>query len=336
MDWSDEPWVKLYRRDTADWMLLSWQARGIFCLLLRAVSRAGTLDLGKSGAKAVAIHLRATWSEIEEPLNELMADGCVTIRDGVLVVPNFLVAQEAVQSDRVRAQTARERRRDLALGDENVTKRDDSITPRDETVTRGHAASRAVTRRHAASLREEKRRDEKSREGEEQRGDEGASETPTAPRCASAELTSPNPSAAEVLSALSLRATGDHELELHHVLQHVAERGRGVSLPAARRLAAHLAAHLRPGNDGKQWRPTLHHLRGRDGRWTLFLSLLSESETCGRCDAESGQKAPQNARKRHHALVALETAPTLSPEEIERQRADLAALRQSLSNGASK
>jgi hypothetical protein len=334
MDWSDEPWIKLYRRDTADWMLLSWQARGVFCLLLRAVSRAGTLDLGKSGAKAVAIHLRASWPEIEAPLNELLSDGCVTIRDGVLVVPNFLTAQEAVQSDRVRAQTARERRRDLALGDENVTKRDASITPRDETVTRGHAASRGVTRGHAASLREEKRRDEKSGEGEEGSA-EGSANAPPAASCRTKEPLTAS-FAAEVLSALSLRATGDHELELLHVLQDVAARGQGVTLAAARRLAAHLAAHMRPGSDGKAWRPTLHHMRGKDGRWTLFLSLLSESETCGRCDVESGQKAPQNARKRHHALIALETAPTLSPEEEAQRRAALAALRQSINNGVSK
>jgi hypothetical protein len=167
-----------------------------------------------------------------------------------------------------------------------------------------------------------------------------AETTPVAPpptvSCSTVEPGTAHPEAAEVLAALSLRATGDHELELHHVLRDVAARGQGVTLAAARRLAAHLAAHMRPGSDGKAWRPTLHHMRGKDGRWTLFLSLLSESETCGRCDVESGQKAPQNARKRHHALIALETAPTPSPEEEAQRRASLAALRQSINNGASK
>ena len=54
MDWANETWVKLYRRDTADWMLLSWRARGLFCLLLRAVNRRGELDLGRTGPRAVA------------------------------------------------------------------------------------------------------------------------------------------------------------------------------------------------------------------------------------------------------------------------------------------
>jgi len=154
--------------------------------------------------------------------------------------------------------------------------------------------------------------------------------------CPTAETVTAYPEAAEVLAALSLRATGAHEIELQRALRDVASRGRGVTLAAARRLAAHLAGHMRPGGNGKPWRPTLHDLRGRDGTWTLFLGVLSESETCGRCDLESGRKAPPSASKRHPALVALETAPTLSPEEKARRRADFAALRQSLSNGAAK
>lgn len=192
MDWCDETWVKLYRRDTADWLLLSWRARGLFCLLLRAVNRSGVLDLGKTGSRAVAVHVRGEWHEIGPALEELLGDGCVRINGAALVIPNFVNAQDAAMSDRARSKVSRERKRDEAMGvtkrdgtvtgfsgtpnegafgsdgdhddedsrdtkrDDTDTKRDASITKRDGNVTGGHAASRAVTPRH-----EEKRREEK-------------------------------------------------------------------------------------------------------------------------------------------------------------------------------
>lgn len=152
MDWSDEHWVKLYRRDTADWLLLSWRARGLFYSLLRIVTRAGVLDLGKTGKRAVAVLLGAgaDWKEIVDALDELVADGSVQVNGTTLVIPNFIEAQEAVKSDRARAKAARIKRRD-----EKVTKRDAAITNRDGVVTGNEDASRGVTERHAASRREE-------------------------------------------------------------------------------------------------------------------------------------------------------------------------------------
>lgn len=152
MDWSDEHWVKLYRRDTADWLLLSWRARGLFYSLLRIVTRAGVLDLGKTGKRAVAVLLGAgsDWKEIVEALDELIADGSVQVNGATLVIPNFIEAQEAVKSDRARAKAARIKKRD-----EKVTKRDGTLTNREGGVTGNEDASRGVTERHAASRREE-------------------------------------------------------------------------------------------------------------------------------------------------------------------------------------
>ncbi len=168
MDWSDETWVKLYRRDTSDWLLLSLGARGLFCLLLRAVSRSGILELGKTGPRAVAVYLRGEWREVEPLLAELLADGCVEIHGTSLVIRNFVAAQEAALSEKARARVHREKMRDSKRGepeDANVTKRDGtitkgdgSITNRDENVTGGHAASRGVTGRH-----EEKEETEETR-----------------------------------------------------------------------------------------------------------------------------------------------------------------------------
>ena len=341
IDWSDEPWVKLYRRDTADWLALSWQARGLFALLLRAVTRAGTLDLGKTGPRAVAVYLHAPWAEIEAPLAELVADGCVIVRGTTLCVRNYVAAQEATQSDRARQRLARERHRDLALGElsestdlsRNVTSASQNVTRASRNVTE---TSRAVTRCHAASRREEKR-------GEETEEKSGAPLPPTAPQpeappeaqtpaasCTTVENLSVWPSAAEVLSALGQRASGDHELELHRVLKDVAARGKGVSLAAAKRLASHLAQHTRTVADGSRWKPTLHHLRGADGRWTPFLGLLEESEACTRCDEGNARKAPQRPSNGPSDLARLSALQPPTPAESQTHRATLAQLRQSI------
>lgn len=116
MNWSDERYVRLYTRDTPDWQCLSFLAQGLFCLLLRKVDRAGVIHLGKTGRKgaAIAVGHAHQWVQLEPALDELLADGCVRIEGDLLVLPNFLDAQEALASDAARAKKAREVRRDLA------------------------------------------------------------------------------------------------------------------------------------------------------------------------------------------------------------------------------
>lgn len=156
MIWSDERYVRLYTRDTPDWQCLSFLAQGLFCLVLRKVDRAGVLPLGRAGRRAVAIAVGHAhqWPMLEPALDELLADGCLRIEGDLLVVPNFLEAQEAEASDAARAKKHREKRRDLAKRglkpssqdvtlrhaeqesrDGGDTKRDAGVTGCDETVT---------------------------------------------------------------------------------------------------------------------------------------------------------------------------------------------------------
>jgi len=116
MRWEDERYIRWYARNTPEWLFMSWQARGLFGLILRELDRAGILVTGKLGLRAVAVIVRAPWEEIEKPLAELLEDGCLIFREDLklIVAPNFLEAQEAVQSDRARQRTHRERARDLA------------------------------------------------------------------------------------------------------------------------------------------------------------------------------------------------------------------------------
>jgi hypothetical protein len=156
MRWQDERYVRFYTRNTPEWCVLSWQARALFGLILREVDRAGILPVGKLGLRAVAVAVRAPWEEIEKPLMEILADGMAVHREELqlLVVPNFVEAQEASQSDKARKRTERERARDLANA------KSLSVTSPSQTVTEpsGNGASRdemshAVTSSHSEPSR---------------------------------------------------------------------------------------------------------------------------------------------------------------------------------------
>lgn len=164
MRWEDERYVRLYVRDTGDWMALSWDAQALLMQLLRKVDRAGALALGKHGKRTVAIVLGRVdiWeSRIEPALEELLADGCLISTPNALFFPNYLPAQESATSDAQRKREERERARALLLASQLVTKRDSEsrdVTKSHEVtdgVTSGHAASQPVTPTHAVPCRAE-------------------------------------------------------------------------------------------------------------------------------------------------------------------------------------
>jgi len=147
MRWEDERYVRVYTRDTLDWQALSFEAQGLLTLVLRKVDRAGILKLGKHGKRGVAVAVGHghRWSAVEPALEELLADGCVSIRGEDLLIPNFIKAQEAQASDKARQAAKRERDRDKVaaqgaghLSDsakdeisavERVTDADEAVTP---------------------------------------------------------------------------------------------------------------------------------------------------------------------------------------------------------------
>lgn len=164
LDFEDERYVRVYTRDTPEWLLLSWEARSLYLQITRKLDRAGVLDLGRHDApKAVAAVVGIPLDVVAGALPELLAAGLLELRDHYLVDPSFIEAQEAKQNDAARARAFRERRR------AGVTKRDDGVrdpseaanpTPRAadplpptpaSTLTNRDAASRGVTERHAAN-----------------------------------------------------------------------------------------------------------------------------------------------------------------------------------------
>jgi hypothetical protein len=115
MDWENERYVRVYTRDTIDWVALGWEAQSLFLLLIRKVDRSGVLEIGKHGARGVAGLIGMPAEVVERSLSVLTSDGCVTIRDGLLLMPNFIEAQEAKQSDKQRQKESRDRRRKGAM-----------------------------------------------------------------------------------------------------------------------------------------------------------------------------------------------------------------------------
>lgn len=145
LDWSNERYVRVYVRETVGDVALSWQARAIWKEILTKCDRAGIIGLGKHGIRGLAGLIRIPRETVEEYFRELIEDGRVRIQGEYLVVPNFIEAQEATQSDRQRAAESRSRRREKALLGEIMSQ---NVTENHETnsgVTLSHNVSHGVT-----------------------------------------------------------------------------------------------------------------------------------------------------------------------------------------------
>lgn len=140
--------MKVYTRDSANWLALSYAAQCLFLQLLRKADRAGLIELGGAGRRAVAIVLgqAAIWDQLEPALAELEASGVVAVRGTALVIPNFLEAQEARQSDRQRQAEHRARRREIANSQVAEIVNADCHTV-SQAVTPSHTPSQPVTPR---------------------------------------------------------------------------------------------------------------------------------------------------------------------------------------------
>jgi hypothetical protein len=194
MRWEDERYVRLYTRDTAEWLALGWQAQALLVLLLRKADRAGIVHTGKSGVRGLAALVGMPLEVVTPALAALLDDGCLRAMEGGYVFPNFLNAQEAKSSDaqRKREQRARDRDKALASGasgsaagldieaamsrsaghntasasrpgvtygrhasTDNVTDVTDSVTPSRAVPCRAEPSSPSETAARAASLPED-------------------------------------------------------------------------------------------------------------------------------------------------------------------------------------
>jgi hypothetical protein len=157
MNWGDEGYVRIYRRNTADLIAMGWEARALLWELLRHADRSGVLEFGKHGLRGLARLIDLPIEVVERNLPVLVDDGCVRTTERGIVIPNYQPAQEASRSDRVRKAEERARKREIALASTAPTPntapsmRHESVTPGHENVTPGHEESRAVTPSHERS-----------------------------------------------------------------------------------------------------------------------------------------------------------------------------------------
>lgn len=112
MDWSSERYVRLYTRDTPEWLCLPWQSRALWPLLLRKSDRAGVIAT-KLGAKGIAVLCGLPFDVTETGLAGLVEDGCIRTHQLGFVIPNFIEAQEARMDGAERQRKHREARRDM-------------------------------------------------------------------------------------------------------------------------------------------------------------------------------------------------------------------------------
>jgi len=138
VNWSDERYVRLYTRDTVTWKRWGWETRAVLGLLLRKVDRSGVLDTGAHDkAEAFALLLEIPVDVAARAIAEMTSSGTLVESDGGFLLPTFIEAQEAPQSDAARQRESRERRRAANMrNDEGAC----------------HELSQAVTPRHNLSL----------------------------------------------------------------------------------------------------------------------------------------------------------------------------------------
>lgn len=124
---------------------MSWQARAIWKEILSKCDRAGLISLDGHGIRGLAGLIRIPCDVVEEHFQQLIDDGRVKISDEYLIIPNFIEAQEATQSDRQRAAESRARRREKAILGEVLSQNETNCHKTNAGVTSGHNLSHDVT-----------------------------------------------------------------------------------------------------------------------------------------------------------------------------------------------
>ena len=114
MDWANEPWVKVYTRDTADMMAIGPEGRALWWELLRKVDRAGVVDIDGDPSVLPEL-LRIPWEWYEVGFPKILKRKMALMRGGKVIIPSHVDAQETRQSDRQRQRESRSRRREKAL-----------------------------------------------------------------------------------------------------------------------------------------------------------------------------------------------------------------------------
>lgn len=114
MHTEDEHYVRVYTRDTPNWLLLSWESRALLVLTMRKLDKLGTMELGGHGLVGLAVVVGMPADVVERAMPPMLANGTFTLSaDGLLCMPNYIDAQYCKTSTKHRMQAYRERKRSL-------------------------------------------------------------------------------------------------------------------------------------------------------------------------------------------------------------------------------
>lgn len=152
-DYTNEPYVRLYKKKSINWKMMPWQGKVVLRALFTEFDRAGLLELGEHGVKGLATLLELPIDVVAPGLEALLENKTVVLlhESRTLFMPNFMDAQDAPSSDAQRKRDERERARARAKL-EMLTGLPASVTKRDtesQNVTKSHDESRDVTRGHS-------------------------------------------------------------------------------------------------------------------------------------------------------------------------------------------
>lgn len=124
MDYPNERYIRFYSRDTVTFSTWPWEAQALLGPLMRKLDRAGVLDTGEHDPIDAVWSLYPRWPRemIEIGLGAMLRAGTVIHEGDRILMPRFMEAQEASQTDAQRQRESRARKRDQAA----VTNRDGS------------------------------------------------------------------------------------------------------------------------------------------------------------------------------------------------------------------
>lgn len=132
VDWANEDYVRIYTRETADDLDLSWESLALWRAMLTRFDRSGLIAV-KNGWASISKLTRIPLSVVQLAGPELVQDGRVVQVASGFLAPNFTEAQTASKSDKARQREVRDRRRREAASQPGAT------------PSVGHAESRGVT-----------------------------------------------------------------------------------------------------------------------------------------------------------------------------------------------
>lgn len=152
IDWSNEDYARLYKRETDDDLLLSWEARAVWHEFLKRCDKSGFLET-KRGVKGFAALIRIPTDVVERVLQELIEDGRLqSVPHAGFLAPNYVTANYVARSDRARQAQSRLSRRVAGRAGSSGEQSEGSDSGSDSASDENHeSVSRDVTSSHERS-----------------------------------------------------------------------------------------------------------------------------------------------------------------------------------------